>query len=442
MDDVYKASKSNALPRWLDSFNNNNKTILINLLSNLKSSDNKGPFEFDLSYRSGDYELIGMPTDDGIPVLSINRDSNYWSFIPNLDVLKLIQQYMGGDNSTVAQQIMKIEVRPLTEFISKRPEEASLKIVESWRIMSVFEKYSVGNPSGSITVTPGETKEVIFRTKQNIKDTDSMTKSIFESKSWQTIDKFERNLKKQIRNEKGSSEDINWSTSNTYQNIFGNTVNNESTKESLSAKKIRDIIKDTNRTTTETLNSKRDVTIGYTTETIDEKEKEVTKTNTITNKNTGLVITYIYHYLNAVYRVHIDIFDLNLVYFNGKSTDAPIVLNLEAGAKQALAKVVNADTLEDSTSRVVKSFRELYGELSALNFDNNDVSVTVADANDVNNDTSTRSKLLGGRRSTGGLPLNIGSNTEIIQTTNLHAIPSVSEFTGVEPNSQEPNQDL
>lgn len=204
----------------------------------------------------------------------------------------------------------------------------------------------------------------------------------------------------------------------------------------MTASKISDAITTTTRQLVETLSSKREVTVFSKSESTEVKEEEATETNTLKNPNNGLVITYVYHHLNALYRVHVDLVDIELIYHTGRSIDRPVVISLNEGVQSGLATLVKDDLLNDCVKRVTSIFQDLYADIQAVRYEGDNAFVNHAESSDVNNDLTTRSILLGDRRTEGELPLNLTSRLELLQTGDLHAVPLVSEYSAAEAKTE------
>ena len=423
--DVHREVAWDELPFWADEYSESEILELSELLLDLQPPGSDKVFSFDLTHRLEPYKLVGEPVGESLPVLTFKRESEHWALLGRHGVLSLLRDFKKDPSSLPARLLIDVAIVP-ADVLASASTQSELHVVQTLRVLSTFSKYVVGNPVGTVTLTPGETREVEFKLTRS-RSSKRVDKSVaIESSTSESADDFNVEFQRQTKRTSNSGQSIQWSRERKKNFADSSWQSSESGSQSDSLEELADRVENTTRKLSEKQTASREVTLTKEFESTEEETSAASRKAILVNGNRALTITYAYHHLNSVYRVHFELIDVSLLVPSVVSGGRARTFSLDSGLRAALQDVVAAEHLNTSVERIGQVLEKMLAGTAAASFDSGDVRVLRAAADDPNFDVTARSTLLGDRRVSGPLPLCLKSFDQVIQTSQLHAVPHVS----------------
>ncbi|MEM9387975.1 MAG: hypothetical protein AAGA68_23170 [Pseudomonadota bacterium] len=424
-EDVRRELAWDELPFWADDYSEGEVRELNELLSNLRPHGSDKSFSFDLTHRLQAYQLVGEPVGEDIPVLSFKRESIHWPLLGTRGVLGLLRDLKDDPQTVPARLLIEVTLEP-PKSLTARSTQDEVHIVQTLRVLSTFSKYIVGSPAGTVTLTPGETREVQFKLTR-AQTSKRVDKSVaVESSTAESAVDFNLEFQRQMKLVSNSDQSIEWSRERTRNFADSSRKSTEGGAESDSLEELADRVEKTTLKLSEKYTASRQVTLTREFESTDQETSEASRKATLVNGNRALTITYAYHHLNAIYRVHVELYDTSLLVPSLVSGGRVQMLSLDSGVRAALEGIVATEHLDESVDRVGRALKRMLAGTDAASSDGSDVRVLRAGRDDPNTSVTARATLLGDRRTSGPLPVCLRSYDQVIQTSQLHAVPHVS----------------
>ncbi len=397
----------------------------------IANSDDKTVYSFDLRHRLDDFTLLGRPAEGEaakIPVLSVKLPPKVVADDTGEELSILLRRLAKKDGS--AGEVFVVSTSKVSDLPARlREVTPRLSLEETWCLSSLSTDTVVGAPAGSVSLMPGEVREISISAELESSSKRTQKASLLNKLTDATKREFKREFKRTTKHTGSYKSTFQWSRTDSPE---GMELKSGQDRERSTEQVVEDV-----RSTVDTITTERtresEVSVS---EEFEQSTKTVAKSSRkVTLKNeTAHVVTYIYHHLNEVFRLNLDLVRVRLFFSGSGPDDPPRHIELDGSIRTRLPASIPASKRVAVATRVQEVFSGRYADLKIADQPSaGSIKIKHSALSDDNRRMSSRSALTAKRRKTGPLPVCMASWEHPVQTSGLHPVPHLSEFATPSP---------